>query len=170
MAEREWKPGDLAMVTIRRRRPLRDDPIAPKTYTAMLCKYGWQSAESGGLTGDEDEFEITRRPLVVIDPEDRAQVALVLSRYHSWKWTAEVAEASITDMQAALRSLLAPPKPDEPTGLGAVVEDAEGRRWVRARETTTTAHWKRADGFGQRLAYDKVNAVRVLSLGVEVTA
>ena len=34
-------------------------------------------------------------------------------------------------MQAALRSLVAEPEPEEPTGLGAVVKDGRGWRWMR---------------------------------------
>lgn len=57
------------------------------------------------------------------------------------------------------------PKPDEPTGLGAVVEDVEGQFWVRDQRgwwiggeqsigRRSTPHWH------------VVNAVKVLSEGV----
>jgi hypothetical protein len=70
------------------------------------------------------------RPLVVIDPEDREQVerltkALVEAAYrHSNVVVSD--QASTATRQAALREFAdpKPPKPAEPTGLGAVVEDA----------------------------------------------
>lgn len=106
------------------------------------------------------------RKFLLIDPEDREQVALILSQYHSWKWNAEIAEASITDMQAALRLLLTPAeppkpvKPPEPMGLGAVVEDDLGEKWVRLSHGL----WSAPLMFDRR--YVDLTAVRVLSEGV----
>jgi hypothetical protein len=68
-------------------------------------------------------------------------------------------------MQAALRSLIAPPKPPEPQGLGAVVEDAEGRRWVRVNALIP---WPYEKG-DTRVSWTAVAPapVRVLSEGVK---
>lgn len=72
--------------------------------------------------------------------------------------------------QQALREFADPPpvKPEEPTGLGAVVEDSAGDLWVRDKTTTTIAHWKRARGQmgGKRLPWSAIDAVRVLSEGI----
>jgi len=56
-----------------------------------------------------------------------------------------------------------PPKPAEPTGLGAVVEDSEGFRWVR-NDAPIEPSW-RCDHRGWQ-TWAKVDAVRVLSEGV----
>ena len=62
-----------------------------------------------------------------------------------------------------------PPKPAEPTGLGAVVEDAEGKRWTRvepAANATSRNPWYPADCDEQPEEYADIDAVRVLSEGV----
>lgn len=150
------------------------------------------------------------RRAVVIDPEDREQVERLLATYHDWKWARERSEASINDMQAALREFAnhaesepeplpdglvlskdgdllnwrgenyvrqkvsppTPPKPDEPTGLGAVVEDAMGRRWVRVLHgpahpglIPSEGPWK-IERFTVRELWDGIDVARVLSEGV----
>lgn len=56
-----------------------------------------------------------------------------------------------------------PPKPDEPMGLGAVVEDADGEQWVRFNSATG---WWWRDALGVNRRYADIDAVRVLSEGV----
>lgn len=61
-----------------------------------------------------------------------------------------------------------PPKPDEPQGLGAVVEDASGKRFVRTYGPASTADydcWKQNE-LTHRVRYSDIHAVRVLSEGV----
>ena len=79
-----------------------------------------------------------------------------------------ITDAQINALQAALRSLVTPPKPDEPQGLGAVVEDAEGRRWVRVNETLR-AVWRPVDASTSNSFrnYPDIAAVKVLSEGVQ---
>lgn len=62
------------------------------------------------------------------------------------------------------RRFIPDPKPVEPEGLGAVVEDAEGRRWVRFR--INPEPWRRGDA-GIYRAWSLIHATRVLSSGVE---
>ena len=57
-----------------------------------------------------------------------------------------------------------PPKPAEPTGLGAVVEDAEGVRWVRTPRDPMP--WRSAQETVMAARWVGINAVRVLSEGV----
>src|SRR5690348_2045025 len=75
------------------------------------------------------------RPLAVIDPGDREAVRRVLKLFGQQftAWTPEL-DSNVTKLQAALREFAnpTPPKPEEPTGLGAVVEDRDGIRWVRS--------------------------------------
>lgn len=59
------------------------------------------------------------------------------------------------------------PKPDEPQGLGAVVEDAEKRRWVRASiPAGAVFQWTEALSGAVRY-YADIEVVRVLSEGVQ---
>lgn len=72
-------------------------------------------------------------------------------------------------MQAALRSLVAEPEPEEPTGLGAVAE-ARSEIYVIDKTTTTVRRWKRARGEdgGRRHAWaDLPRPLTVLSPGWE---
>lgn len=156
MSKRDWKPGDVAMVTLPGGeqaigvRPLRND--------------GWN--HSGAFAGGADYDHIGDtdvRPLVVIDPEDREQVERLHGLYLAARET-----TSKGDLQVALREFAnpTPPKPDEPTGLGAVVEDAEGERYVRhgSASLDESVTWCNSTGAGR--SWERVNAVRVLSEGV----
>jgi hypothetical protein len=101
------------------------------------------------------------RPLVVIDPESEDDVRRLCEAYRSVDHS-----IGTMPMQAALREFAnpTPPKPPEPTGLGAVVEDAEGVRWVRYEPTGSTAPWV---GNCVSVEWDDVPAVRILSDGVQ---
>jgi hypothetical protein len=93
---------------------------------------------------DGDRYPVAGdyRPVVVIDPEDREQVERLCSGLLDIHWYGN-ADA----MQVALRKFAnpTPPKPDEPTGLGAVVEDADGIRWVLAGQRLQVPdHWRPA--------------------------
>jgi hypothetical protein len=109
-----------------------------------------------------------------IDPEDREQVeqlAKVMDDEFARRGWANQStpDPDVVDaIQAALREFAnptPPPKPEEPTGLGAVVEDAEGERYVN----DGLGHWLRlgqGNGFFGHWTYTDVPAVRVLSEGV----
>ena len=60
--------------------------------------------------------------------------------------------------------LARPPKPSEPTGLGAVVEDDEGDSIVRVLSGRQSEPWFGPDG--ERYEWVDINVVRVLSEGV----
>ena len=66
------------------------------------------------------------------------------------------------------------PAIEEPKGLGAVVEDREGFRWIRSqdasKDTSSVRPWLREDDrvLAQKWStWDDLNVVRVLSEGVE---
>lgn len=153
MSGREWQPGDVALVRISGR-----DRLALRVAWPTE---DWMSVYDGGLY-PRDTNEI--RPLVVIDPEDREQVEQLAQRFYD-QWSGCDGARDIA-LQAALRSLIEPPKPDEPTGLGAVVEDSEGRRWVLVRsDESPTCNWWHDGGLGSN-DYADISVVRVLSEGV----
>lgn len=127
-----------------------------------FCWHGQR--EGGGLRCLNANQAETVRPLVVIDPEDEDQVRLL---QRALKSTPSSLSHRISELQAALRSLVAPPKPDEPMGLGAVVEDAEGRRWIR--HGSGPAPWMLAGASPSNrdtYPFSGLTAVRVLSEGV----
>jgi hypothetical protein len=103
--------------------------------------------------------------LVVIDPEDREQVARLVTTYN----LGACEDEWIDGMQAALRSLVGPPKPEEPQGLGAVVEDADGAIWTRVA-TYAAAPWYSAGATGVATnscsaSWSRIDVARVLSDG-----
>ncbi len=156
---REWKPspGDVALVR--------------NEYGVWnVAIYAVRPADRGripfvwvyGVSDSTMPIGAEARPLVVIDPEDREQVerlAAAINHRH-------VYEPFPERVQAALRSLITPPKPEEPTGLGAVVEDAEGELWVRVRPHQGAFRQASGEHVGRYCIYDRIAAVRVLSEGV----
>ena len=159
----EWKAGDVGL-TARGRLALRREHNPD----------GW--IDSQGAPWSNDKFPANVRPLVVIDPEDREQVERLvvdyLSRYDGQPAVAQVAE--IDYMQAALREFAnpTPPRPDEPQNDGAVVEDAEGTRWIRTSPIVSSHlnDWvcsaSSTHSGSDRRHWDGIKAVRVLSEGV----
>lgn len=101
--------------------------------------------------------------LVTINPEDREQVAALVKS----AWPVAYHQSEMTDsLQSALREFAnpTPPKPNEPTGLGAVVWDA-GTRWTLAVRIPGSFPWVGEHG-GVRGWNEFSDAVEVLSEGV----
>ena len=155
MSEHEWKPGDVAMV-----------PLRSGDEISLYTSEGWVNNRFPIPVHDYNGV----RPLVVIDPEDRAQVEMLRDLWdgahaeqQGHKPSASTKGARGNALQAALREFAdpKPPKPDEPTGLGAVVEDADGLRWVRHAD----GWWGSPQQFDTR-TWAAIDAVRVLSHGV----
>lgn len=106
---REWEPGDLA--------------TSPRGGRVMrTSSRAWVLFDGHPITLEDEP-----RPLVVIDPEDREQVERLVRAF--WDAQTDAGDDDHSYMQAALRSLIAPSKPEEPQGLGAVVE-YDGSPWV----------------------------------------
>lgn len=161
MSGREWKPGDVAMITT----------TTGRTLVAV------RDAEGGGWNGlltlewNLDRHVTEARRLLVIDPEDREQVdtfakALVEAMYAAGDHASAASGVHPATVANALRSLITPPKPPEPTGLGAVVIDAKSDHWVlinvpgvRLKPTRTWRTW-----WGSR-EWSEITAVKVLSEG-----
>lgn len=121
MTGREWKPGDVvvmpgtgkrAIVTTADVRPFRTQDDVEQ----------WGDAING----------VEVRPLVVIDPEDRDQVERLTAALFSEIGGDWPDGYTANETQAALRKFAdRQPQVTEPMGLGAVVEDDEGRTWIR---------------------------------------
>lgn len=157
--KREWEPGDVAMV-------MHQGVEVMATCYDTGSERGWYHGL--GVTDRHFIGEVHRsiaRPLVVIDAEDKHAVARLASLYSSVDH-----RIGHRPLQAALREFASPtpPKPDEPMGLGAVVEDADGVRHVRVFGIAKSA-WLghvEADGGERQRRYEDIAAVRVLSEGV----
>lgn len=115
-------------------------------------------------------------PVVVIDPEDRKAVErlgdlFADERDKNGGQSRLVVGGWADAMQAALREFAnpKPPKPEEPAGLGAVVEDLDGRRWVRDLQHNLSPNqwlWSTDEGVASRKGYADIDVVKVLSEGV----
>lgn len=129
----------------------------------------WVDAEGDERLLSVESVADHGHPLAVIDPEDREAVERLVYAY--WRTDGDIpTRQGVDNMQTVLREYANPPapKPAEPTGLGAVVEDADGQRWVRtedyAGERVYEKPWLNA---GLRRNWQIVAAVRVLSEGID---
>jgi len=175
---REWKPGDVltnadgAVFFVTATLPVSRAKAEAGAWKEVLYRSGTglTSVDTDG-NGWRVEGIKDARPLAVIDPEDREQVER-LSRYIA---AAECGDgmAPLDAVQAALREFAdpTPPKPAEPTGLGAVVECSDGRVFVVDHvHSDGTPRWYGPDVPGgdaySRPAWSTIPAVKVLSEGV----
>lgn len=162
---RQWKSGDVAAVTL----PDGTEALAVRSprpqgkgdYWQHSGKYG-----AGSMYDDIGGLDATLRPLVVIDPENGTDVKRLIKAVMAHGYERPPGRG---DMQAALRSLIVPEKPAEPTGLGAVVEvpsrlgDTYGVRLL-VRGHSTHQPWM---GDGIKQDWDEIEGpVKVLSEGV----
>ena len=166
--KREWKPGDVALV-------MAEGGERIGFRCGVPSNMGWEYArEPGQKTWSSDDSGYVKpiRPLVVIDPElreqaDRLADALIDAMCKSDPgWDKARAYEVRSHMRTALREFAnpTPPRPDEPTGLGAVVEDVDGDRWVLYTNPRNDAPW--CDGSAS-VDYADISAVRVLSEGIQ---
>jgi hypothetical protein len=160
---REWKPGDIAVVT--------EQPATigaqREAFVAVKDDKGWFAVDPGvGWFGNSDIVDA--RPLVLIDPEDREQVERLANAI--WAYRGNIVSDLCSATEHGLREFAnpTPPKPEEPLGLGAVVVDAEGRCWVRDTDNPGELNWLSSPrGISpKRSRYATIAAVKVLSEGV----
>jgi hypothetical protein len=164
---RDWKPGDVGVWQY-------DAMTAPQIALRVpICPVSTHKKEphwhlSGG--GWTAYAESVRGPFVVIDPEDPKQVERLseVIRDAEKECGQDFWEYDQTALKLALCEFAdpKPPKPDEPTGLGAVVEDAEGDLWVRC-DAEDHGSWRRANDDALWRDYLSIDAVRVLSEGID---
>ena len=150
-----YEPGTVALATVNGE---------PGRRVVLDPNGDWFTCDGGDLVwGGGSEFaerlELSDvRPLVVLDIGSPRELAKVLRR-DKYDHLADQIEAQTR-----------PPKPEEPTGLGAVVEVAHGvYQWARAvRIGNGFAPWFYTDssGNGGTRKWDDLNVTRVLSEGV----
>lgn len=170
MSGREWKPGDgdIAFISWQ-----SQSGRSGGSAIALRCSRAYDESHWRTQTfGEIADYKVTNfRPLAVIDPEDREQVERLNEAICVAYGKANVLDGDrVTPMQAALREFAnpKPPKPDEPTGMGAVVEDAYGQRYVGLGDRYSTGKLRWKGGRGMKFtSYDHIAAVRVLSEGVQ---
>lgn len=147
------EPGQMAMIRYEGRE-----------YAAHRGINDWRyfdPATRSLVTTYRNEAVTVVRPLVVIDPDEEATASRLLESLDGMSFATHACGAR-SCLQAALRSLIAPPKPAEPQGLGAVVEDASGLRWVLVYEKGL---WQSRQDANSRSTWEGVDAVRILSAG-----
>lgn len=161
-----WDPGTVAkvggVVSV-----LRQSTRSPLAY--------WAKSE-GPVYRHDEPGDV--RPLLVLDPDDADQMREFADTFYTALSgrTRRDSARDADDMRVAVVTMLPKPtpvKPAEPTGLGAVIEDADGRLWLRVDwpKPWCLAAPNEREKFrdvihGSHLPWDRVNAVRVLSEGV----
>ena len=148
-----YEPGTVAVI--------RDKNDPSDEWRAVKDDKGWSSLLPNIGWVHDSEVDVVR-PLVVLDiPQDVVPSKMAASlRECSHVWLADQIEGQTKA-----------PKPAEPTGLGAVVESADGRKYVRTAKTDfpwvdaanpgeNAYHWTEWGGL-------PTPPVRVISEGVE---
>lgn len=130
----------------------------------VLSADGWLWATTGMRCIDQAQ-EI--KPLAVIDPESDDDMDRLMKCFATLPSGVQGRDR----VQAALREYASPkqPKPDQPTGLGAVVEDDKGKLWVYVPAGQDDLFpWLSAgpNGDGEWQTWSNVDAVRVLDHGL----
>ena len=157
-----YEPGTVAVATIRGMPNVRVMRVAGELSSAE-----WASAVGTPHRLHEDWSVTDIHPLVVLDLPERVVPALV--EYLRGVGDQKIAGDWLDLIADQIEAQTKPPKPAEPTGLGAVVEDAAGKRWTRvepAANATSRNPWYPADCDEQPEEYANIDAVRVLSEGV----
>ena len=158
------KPGDVAIIAIKG---------GDRLVIGLRDTHGWahlreydSEVVSHSVWTNASQVTVVW-PLVVIDPDDVKQVARLVDAVlaNGYKYDGSLS----ADMAAALRSLIEPPKPDEPTGLGAVVLGSDGNLWVAGPGVPGGKRWEPEDG-GESRYYRDVPAISEMSVGVEPMA
>ena len=146
-----FKPGDVVV------HPKRGRGIVTGDHRPEYVEFSDVECE------DIDYVAADLRRLVVIDPDSREDVERLRDILLDSGWSPERDADALDDILREFANPK-PPKPEEPTGLGAVVEDAEGSKWVRI-ESRTGWWWR--NPVGQTHRWSDIDAVRILSEGVQ---
>lgn len=174
----DYAPGTVGVATV-------DDESVRVFRTGVRSNMGWEVSVPNGKLWVSDSNGSVRdvRPLVVLDLA-AAEKASDTEGQSLWRLR-KVAETGDTDGAAFTKDLIAtiadqieaqtrPPQPAEPTGLGAVVEDAKGHKYVRIADPidgwAKDRDWRRIGGdiaANPYYGYADIDVARVLSEGVQ---
>lgn len=157
MSAREFAPGTVAVATVRGVGGVRVMRYAEPGG----CVDWFASGVVEGSTGHRDEHVTDVRPLVVLDLDGQDVPSLLrhLRGSPGCHFCAPMAD----QIEEQTRD----PKPAEPTGLGAVVEDSRGHWWLRKDACRAGSSWFDADDHAIAQPWREVDVTRVLSEGVE---
>lgn len=156
-----YPAGTVAVATVRG---------VPNVRVFRLSEGYWAHAEEVAARVEGVFRDISRdvdvsdvRPLIVLDigQNDGAVLARYL-RSH----VADIDSATLHSLADQIEAQTRPPKPSEPAGLGAVVVDRDGHRWVRIDSIDGSSHPWESLQLGIR-EYADIDAVEVLSEGVQ---
>lgn len=153
-----WAPGSVAVATVRGVPDVRVFKLAGGDWAHASVTFA--DDDLAGIFNDisGDDLVTDVRPLVVLDLDgwDVGQLIEALSA----PICATIGSRFVADQ---IEAQTRPPKPPEPQGLGAVVEDSDGQLWVRAGDDGGPNPW--CEGIDWE-PWDRIRAVRVLSEGV----
>ena len=152
-----YEPGTVAVATVRG---------VPNVRLMSVGAGGeWLSGENAAGWHEHGRRDVTDvRPLVVLDITDPRRVIADLTAAIEATGNGTVSR-NLRVLRDQIEAQTKPPKPAEPTGLGAVVEDAKGNRWVRAFSLRLA--WTDTLFEEDNREYADIDAVRVLSEGVQ---
>lgn len=168
MSEHKWKVGDVAMLVTE----------SGAEHVGMVVTTG---ANLGVIAPtlqacspthrDQREAVIyawgptTARPLVVVDSVDRDQMDLMADMFSAVRDPLRDVSWTLAQVFRAMANPVV--KPEEPTGLGAVVEDADGTTWVRADNASGHPFVGDLPNVSQVWRHwEQIDAVKVLSDGI----
>lgn len=119
----DYKPGTFAVATVRgvpNTRIIRTDTNA----------FRWASGQTIDTMRAHQSSDVTDvRPLIVLDLPDPQRL---LTGLRNIAGITPVDGGFLQPIIDQIEAQTRPPKPAEPTELGSVVVDADGRKWVRA--------------------------------------
>lgn len=162
-----YEPGTVAVATVR----------GVPNVRVIRRATGWASGVEidGTRVFHPDRIPAVTdvRPLVVLDLGDLAGIRATLQDAASLMVRGGINRRRLAELIDQIEQQTRPPKPAEPTGLGAVVEDAEGQKWLRVdwvNPWSLAKPQERRDGrmlHGSHVTWDRIDAVKVLSEGVQ---
>lgn len=157
MSGTEYKVRQVAVATVKGEKDVR---------VMRTLGEGWHSAWPVAYTYVHDDSDVTDiRPLVVLDLDGIGSPRQVVN---TLRWTDSVPVATMGAIADQIEAQTRPPKPAEPTGLGAVVVDSKHGLLVRtvagSSVLDTSRPWRAP--YGSYYSWADIDVEKVLSEGV----
>ena len=105
-----------------------------------------------------------------IDSRDRRQVTALIAAYTDAFGGTAFAPSAVDKMMEALDAIAPPPEPEmivEPAALAAVVEDEQGREWLRGGGEEPWIRYDETLGDYEHAAWTDLAVVNLVAPGVE---